>query len=170
MGTSSRPNLTFDYGAGKVSETGDKKLEFTPDPRPINIVPLLLSRLQFWKEHRQDKLVQIRADWDGEPPGTVLKLHVGPLGSGAPVVAASSTVDQVRDHWRKLIGIEMEAYGVHLACQEAVHPAPMFLCMKAVCDFADAQKKDDWQAYAAHTAARLFHRFVTEEWDRLFPR
>lgn len=163
------PDHTFDYGAGKIGETAEKKLEFLPDPRPINIYPLLLARLQFWKDHMQDRLARICEDWEGEPPGTVLKLHVGPLGSGAPVVAASPTVDQVRDHWRKLIGLEMEAYGVHLACQEAVHPPPMFLCMKSVCDFADAEKKDDWQSYAAYTAARLFYRFVTEEWDRLFP-
>ncbi len=98
------PDHTFDYGAGKLGETAEKKLEFRPDPRPINIYPLLLARLQFWKEHRQDRLAQIRDDWEGEPPDTVLKLHVGPLGSGARVVAASQTVDQVRDHWRNLSG------------------------------------------------------------------
>jgi hypothetical protein len=40
--------------------------------------------------------------------------------------------------------------------------------MKSICDFAEA-KDNAWQDYAAYTSAELCYRFVTEEWDRLFP-
>ncbi|WP_437667655.1 AAA family ATPase [Sorangium sp. So ce1182] len=162
------PDCTFDYGAGKWSSV-DNKLHFSPDPNPINIVPVLRSRLKDW-ELKGERLARIRERWQDQPADTVLRLHVGPLGSGAAVVSAQQPVATVRDHWRKLIGIEMEAYGAHLACQEVCNPPPMFLCMKSVCDFADPEKKDDWQHYAAYTAAQLCQVFLVEEWDRLFPR
>jgi nucleoside phosphorylase len=91
------------------------------------------------------------------------------LGSGPSVVDARKPVNEVLAHWRKLIGIEMEAHGVHLACHKVATREPAFVCMKSICDFA-AEKNDTWQLYAAFTAAQLFHRFVTAEWDTLFPR
>jgi nucleoside phosphorylase len=161
------PDITLDYGAGKISSV-DGKLHLRPDPNPIGIVPVLRDRLREWTlEH--ERLGRIRQGWQAKKPQTVLQVHVGPLGSGAAVVAAPQTVTAAQEHWRKLIGIEMEAYGVHLACQEAVNPPTMFLCMKSICDFAEPDKDDDWQHYAAFTAAQLFHAFVTEEWENLFP-
>jgi nucleoside phosphorylase len=162
------PATTFDYGAGKLTVI-DGKLHLSPDANPISIVPLLRERLEEWGLE-DERLAAIRRQWSGPKPNTVLKLHVGPLGSGAAVVAARETVDATKEHWRKLIGIEMEAYGVHHASQLAVHPPPMFLCMKSICDFAGPDKNDDWQDYAAFTAAQLCHRFLMEEWDTLFPR
>lgn len=162
------PAHTFDYGAGKVTSSNGK-LEFKPDPKPLDIHNRLLSRLQKWSSNR-NQLDAIYAEWQARKPSTVLNLHLGPLGSGAAVVAAYQTIDDIGLHWRKLIGVEMEAYGVHLACREAADPDPMFLCMKGICDFADSSKDDDWQDYAAFTSAQLFHRFLTEEWDNLFPR
>ena len=90
------------------------------------------------------------------------------MGSGAQVIDASKPVIDVLDHWRKLVGIEMEAYGVHLACVTAATPSPELLCMKSICDFA-AAKNDDWQDYAAYTAAELFYEFLKQEWETLFP-
>ncbi len=161
------PDILIDYGSGKRGTEAGAQV-FRPDPHPINLAPILRNRLRDW-QMKSGQLSWIRDRWQGAAPNTVLKLHVGPLGSGEAVVAADPVVDEVREHWRKLIGIEMEAYGVHFASQEAIHPPPMFLCLKSICDFADAEKKDDWQHYAAYTAAQLCQLFVTEEWERLFP-
>ncbi len=161
------PSTTFDYGAGKVTVV-DGKLHLSPDANPISIAAILRARLDEWRLE-EERLASIRSKWPGAKPNTVLKLHVGPLGSGAAVVAANDPVEATKEHWRKLIGIEMEAYGVHHASQVAINPPPMFLCMKSICDFAGPDKNDDWQDFAAYTAAQLFHQFVTEEWDTLFP-
>jgi nucleoside phosphorylase len=161
------PDCTFDYGSGKLKD-GGKRLRFAPDPKPLDIEPVLAGRFGAWNRE-EPHLAEIRKGWrGGQPPNTALKIHMGPLGSGAAVVAAQAPVAQVREHWRKLVGIEMEAYGVHLACKQASRNPPMFLCMKSICDFADAEKDDDWQHYAAYTAAQLFHAFVTDEWETLF--
>jgi nucleoside phosphorylase len=161
------PATTFDYGAGKLSVEGGK-LHLHPDSNPLHIAHILEVRLQEWALD-EERLAAIRRQWPGAKPSTVLKLHVGPLGSGAAVVAARETVDATKEHWRKLIGLEMEAYGVHHACNTVVHPPPMFLCLKSICDYAGPDKNDQWQDYAAFTAAQLCHAFLTEEWDRLFP-
>lgn len=159
-------DCTFDYGSGKIREDG-KRLRFVPDPKPLDCSPIVVDRLKHWtrETHHFDA---IRRDFR-PPPDWVLKLHVGPLGSGAAVVSAEAPLKQVSQHWRKLVGIEMEAYGVHLACKQAVREAPLFLCMKSVCDFADAKKDDDWQPYAAYTAAKLCERFLADEWENLKP-
>lgn len=41
-----------------------------------------------------------------------------------------------------------------------------FLCFKSICDFA-TDKGDDWQHYAAYTAAEVCYRFLIEEWEAL---
>jgi nucleoside phosphorylase len=125
----------------------------------------LLSRLNRWRVDRTE-LDNIYRKWPANKPPTVLKLHVGPLGSGSAVVADTAAIEDVREHWRKLIGIEMEAYAVHVACRDAIAPAPMFLCLKSICDFASG-KDDAWQSYAAYTAAELCHRFLAAEWEHL---
>lgn len=155
---------TFDYGAGKFTSL-DNKLHFSPDPRPLAIDSRLLARLQQWSG-KGKHFSEISLEWPAKRPPTALRMHVGPLGSGAAVLGTTEPIADTKNHWRKLIGIEMEAYGVHLACHTAVSPSPVFLCMKSVCDFADG-KTDDWQDYAAHTAANAFHRFIVEEWEDL---
>lgn len=159
------PSSTFDYGSGKITAE-DEKLRFAPDPNALRIEPRLLARLMHWSPDHPS-LDAIQRDWQGATPQTRLRLHVGPLGSGSAVLGTSLPIDDIRNQARKLIGVEMEAYGVHLACRESFDPAPMFLCMKSICDFA-AGKNDDWQDYAAYTAAQLCVRFLLEEWESLF--
>ncbi len=83
------------------------------------------------------------------------------------MIDSQRPIREVMDHWRKLIRVEMEAYAMHHACKDAVTPAPMYLCLKSICDFAE-NKGDTWQQYAAFTAAQLCYRFLIEEWENLF--
>lgn len=156
---------TFDYGAGKVA-TEEGKLIFKPDHKPLDIDATLNARLKDWQANRTE-LNDIYDSWIGQKPRTVLTLHVGPLGSGAAVIDNRGPVKDVMEHWRKLIGVEMEAYAVHRACKDAATPAPTYLCLKSICDFAE-KKEDAWQPYAAFTAAQLCYRFLVAEWENLF--
>jgi nucleoside phosphorylase len=159
---------TFDCSAGKLvphPETSSVRHLLLPDPKPISIQPAILARLTEWQ--RQDLyLGDIARSWQAKPPQSRLRLHIGPLASGSAVIDDKEAVEEVRAHWRKLVGIEMEAHGVHAACHETARPAPAFLCLKSVSDFAH-QKDDAWQEYAAYTAAHFCARFVIEEWERL---
>jgi nucleoside phosphorylase len=155
---------TFDYSSGKITTSGNA-VSFIPDPKPIGINARLLGRLKHWRTDRAS-LSEIQAGWPARKPRTTLEIHVGPLGSGSSVLATSKPIDDIVEHWRKLVGIEMEAYAVHVACRDAVEPPPAFLCLKSICDFA-TEKDDTWQEYAAYTAAQFCHRFLKVEWENL---
>lgn len=158
------PDCLFDYGSGKTRQQ-DGRVEFAPDPNPLALDSVLKGRIGEWRR-RGDVLREIEAGWPHARPKTALQMHVGPLGSGSQVLGERSRVKETLRHWRKLVGVEMEAYGVHLAADSAVRPAPMFICAKSICDFASG-KKDDWQEYAAYTSTAFLLRFLTEEFDGL---
>jgi nucleoside phosphorylase len=61
---------------------------------------------------------------------------------------------------RKLVGIEMETYGVFAAGRECTLPQPKVFALKSVCDFGDEEKNDSWQHYAAFTSAQALRVFV----------
>jgi len=157
---------TVDHGAGK-----DDTLPrgFRPDNRSIPIDPGLKARLQRWVNSRPEVLGDVLNGWPDKPPHPALNLHLGRLASGAAVVINPKTVERVTKQSRNMLGIDMEAYGVHVACREALSPGPLFLCMKSVSDFANQRKNDRWRHYAAYTAAQVCHRFLYDEWEDLFP-
>ena len=79
---------------------------------------------------------------------------MGPLGAADQVIDDPSRILEIQRNWRKLIGVEMETYGVYRACYESPDPKPRVVSFKAVCDFA-AEKTDSWQPYAAFMAAEF---------------
>lgn len=79
-------------------------------------------------------------------------VHFGTVASGQKVVTDDSFVDELRRTWRDLVGVEMEAVGVASAIHDDVRKVH-FLMMKGICDWADPEKNDDWQPYAAESAA-----------------
>jgi nucleoside phosphorylase len=54
----------------------------------------------------------------------------------------------------------MEAYGVYLAAQECSLPRPTCFSLKSVVDFADGDKNDRYQKYAAYTSAQTLKHFI----------
>jgi nucleoside phosphorylase len=78
-------------------------------------------------------------------------------------------VDEIKLQHRSLLGIEMEAYGLFAAAASAEFPRPTPIAIKSVCDFADEDKSDEFQAYAAYTSARalggFFERYMHEIGD-----
>jgi len=80
------------------------------------------------------------------------------MASGASVVAAREFAASIAGQHKDLLAIEMEGYAVMAAAECATAPAPIAIVIKSVCDFADAKKTDDWQAYAAYTSAAFADR------------
>lgn len=157
---------SVDYNSGKVViENGIR--DFQPDPYPIGLNPRLRSVLNRYRS-KQEVLAEIRSGWDGPTPNVPNRVHVGPLGAADQVIDDASRVLEIQRNWRKLIGVEMETYGVYRACHESPDPKPRVASFKAVCDFA-AEKSDSWQAYAAYVAAEFAVRFLKSEWESLWP-
>ncbi len=89
---------------------------------------------------------------DGSDGRVIPRVHIGPVLSGDKVLADTEAVDGLRRAWPKMIGVEMESLGVALT---AYTNGPGFLMVKAVSDYADTAKSDDWHRYAAAAAAQF---------------
>ena len=155
---------TFDSASGKIV-MGESGLYLQPDPNPLKVPARILNRLKSWSRQRQG-LDKIRASWPGLKPDTALNLHVGPLASASAVLTSDESVAVIVQHWRKLIGVDVEAHGVHLACHESCDPPPVFLCLKSICNFLEG-KNDNWRQYAAFTAMQALYHFLIDEWESL---
>jgi nucleoside phosphorylase len=157
---------SVDYNSGKVVMANGIR-EFQPDPYPIGLNPRLRSVLQKYRGSHP-LFGEIRTGWKGAVPTELNHLHVGPLGAADQVIDDSTRILEIQKNWRKLIGVEMETYGVYRAVHEAPEPKPRVVSFKAVCDFA-AEKSDSWQEYAAFMAAEFAIEFLRREWGALWP-
>lgn len=152
----------YDYGSGKIIDREGTK-DFMPSPQQIPVDTDLKALLQRW-ESSQEGMVGIGKLWKHD--GTfVPKLCLGVIATGAAVIQSSRFVDEIKEHSRKVVGLEMEAFGVCQAGRHATHPRPKVLIAKSVSDFADSEKRDDSQMLAAFTSAQFAYKFFTTESD-----
>ena len=126
-----------------------------------------------WSVHRADPRLlaaakQLRPEeWrplirESRPQPGQSQRHAGPICTGDKVVA-NGLMDQYRDVWTKLIGVEMEAGGVASAAFQAAN-APGFFMVRGVSDLADAEKDKSqthsWRIYACDVAAAYVLAFL----------
>ena len=126
-----------------------------------------------WSVHRASPALlaaakQLRPeDWqrfirEARPQAGTPQRHFGPICTGDKVVA-NGLLDQYREVWTKLIGVEMEAGGVASAAFQAAS-APGFLMVRGVSDLADPDKDKvqtgSWRAYACDVAAAYVEAFL----------
>lgn len=151
---------SWDYESGKHKIIGGKQV-FEPDPRSIPLNVDLKERL-LHLQSQKTFLTDIQSAWRGEKQDRLLELHIGPIASGAGVVQDENITAHIKKHSRKLIGLDMETYGVFFAAENSFLPRPIAMSIKSVCDFADKDKADNHQAYAAFTSAQYLFHFACE--------
>lgn len=92
-------------------------------------------------------------------------IHIGHMASGSTVVNSQEFLNkQVRSQFPRTAGLDMESYAVMYAAANAIAPRPSALVIKSVSDYADGEKSDDYQKFAAYTSAEfaklLYERFL----------
>lgn len=148
----------WDWGMGKWAHDSDEVV-FLPGPHHLSIDAAI--RAQMHRLSRDEpRLARIRAGWPGTKPLSELRVLIGPMASGAAVIAAQKMTDRIASYHRKLIGIEMEAYGVFAAAADGSRPITTALAVKGVSDFADEHKGDNWQAYAAYASVSILNEWA----------
>tara|TARA_R110002110_G_scaffold246221_1_gene462623 strand:- start:40 stop:651 length:612 start_codon:yes stop_codon:yes gene_type:complete len=148
----------WDFQSGKLRlEDKKAKMEFSPHQIPIS--HFLRSRFEQMTSDR-GIIADIVSKFGSNAPSG-FKLRVGPVASGASVMADGRVINEVREFQnRDLLGLEMEIYGMYAAAQQASSPQPKFLAIKGVCDFADPDKHDGAQRFAAFASAQVLSKYV----------
>ncbi len=149
-------NESWDYGSGKI-RTGENDNEYIlePDPHQICIDVRLKEYLLI---DFSELLYSIRREWNsrnGSKQTRDINIHIGALASGAAVIQTENIVTNfIQPHHRKVLGIDMETYAVYYAACNSVFK-PKFLSIKAVCDYANQYKNDNYQEYAAFVSIKF---------------
>jgi nucleoside phosphorylase/ActR/RegA family two-component response regulator len=160
----------WDWGSGKwVTQAKNPLLPislensesvFQPEPFQFSVDTKIIKVLDQIADDKQ-YLYNIRASYKG--PGSLttdINIHKGAVASGASVLSDKATFNSVKGQHRKLLGVEMEAYGMFSAVESASHPKPLPLCIKAVVDYGDLDKGDDHQEYGAYLSAQVVKRLL----------
>ncbi|WP_320203329.1 hypothetical protein [Agrobacterium rosae] len=111
-------------------------------------------------------LEAIRLEFEGTKPDTS-RIVLGPLASGSAVLSDGRIIQGVKGQHQELIGVEMEIYGIYAAAHAASSPQPAFLAVKGVCDFADPDKAEGYQRYAAYSSAQVLRLLLERYGNRL---
>lgn len=151
---------SWDYQSGKYSGAS---FEMAPHQLPLNSA----VRRRVLAVGTEEGLARVRSQWQGSPPTTALRIHAGPFASGSSVLANKEKLDALKLQHRKLIAIDMEAYGVYSAAADAPLPTPHALVIKGVSDFGDDEKSDSVRDYAAFASTSILRSFVEDEYGAL---
>lgn len=150
---------TWDYSSGKYVGGEDHEVSFLPDPKTIQMDRGLQGK--FVSSNYDDVLKKIQLEYRGEMHPEHLNIHFGKFACGVAVVASKEIVEQqVRAHSRKVLGLDMESYGVYYAALSS-SPNVKSIVIKSISDFADINKGDKDQEYAAYTSA-AFAKYLIE--------
>lgn len=157
----------FDGASGKIrtnKESGQPVFE--PD---IRQKPIDAELLNIFNRLQSDRNL-LTSIYEAYPittgkPNTQLSIHIGPIASVPAVISNKQEIDKLKIQGeRKLKGVEMEAYGMFYAACNAIKPLPKFVAtLKSISDFADAEKNDLYQEYAAFTSASLLKYLIINE-------
>lgn len=157
------PSEVWNYSSGKYveSKNGEESMiSFLPDPVSI---PLETKIREIVSQDFKERLFKIRSEAD-DAPGNELKVVIGPMACGAAVVANKDIVeDLIKKHHRKTVGLDMESYGIFFAAKNAVVTGTIPICIKSISDFADADKGDSAQKYAAFTSTLFAKKLIEED-------
>ncbi len=144
---------TWDYGSGKHEvKAGNPVFSVAPHQIPLD---LNLSSKVRLLAREPGVLAAIKSRWPSNKPGQELQVRLGPMASGAAVIADQSRVAEIEGHNRKVMAIDMESYAVFAAGVDACDPKPITVSIKGVSDLANEHKDSNSQAYAAYLAAEV---------------
>ena len=97
-------------------------------------------------------------------------VQIGPMACGSTVVANRQVLEkQVHSQFKDTMGLDMESYAVVYAALHSRDPRPVPLIVKSVCDYANSEKSDQYQKFAAYTSCEfaklLYERSLPMEDD-----
>ncbi|SEA55063.1 Nucleoside phosphorylase [Xylanibacter ruminicola] len=155
----------WDGASGKIKTDEEGNAIFYPDYHELPLdtdVQAIVTRLKSDRPLLNN--IEEGYAYTAGKPQTRLQLHLGPIASVPAVLSRKEEVDKIQVHCRKLLGIEMEGFGVFYAASNSAHPRPQYtVLVKSVSDYADTEKSDDFQDYAMYTSAEFAKHVIMHE-------
>jgi len=154
---------SWDWQSGKYVNKNGNDFEIAPHQLPMqetfrNPLISLKRNVSFWNAFSS-------ASQSLKVP--IPKLIIGPMATGASVVADERITQKIREEQHKnVVGVDMETYAVYAAAAAASYKVHA-LSIKSVCDKADVEKNDDYQPYAAKISAKAVVQLITEHGRQL---
>lgn len=136
---------------------------------PHQLYPPVSLRTHVEQIRKETEALQNIACRYPDAPTDVVRVVIGPLASGSAVLADGEVLNEIKAQHRELVGVEMEVYGMYAAASVSSRPQPLPFALKAVCDFADPDKNDKHQRYAAYTSANVLRLLMEKFAPRLIP-
>ena len=147
------PDVIWNYASGKFVSAENAEITFGDVgflPRPVAL------RLD-------DEILSILKELENSPDNEFF-LHIGPMACGNSVVANRDVVNkQIHSLFPKTVGLDMESYSIFYAAYNSTDPKPKAIVIKSICDFADSEKSDKYQKFAAYTSSQ-FAKFLYEKY------
>jgi nucleoside phosphorylase len=152
------------YEHAKITDSGGDgaKVKYQHRGLPLDVDVTLWEAAAFLKNDPDCPWAKIPVPRPASPCQlpTVHADHEFKIGSGDKLVASEFAEARewlLREFGKDALGLEMESFGVSIACRKAARP---FLLVKASQDPAtsakdDVSTKDEWRHYAASVAAKF---------------
>ena len=139
------PDVVWDYSSGKFVAAKRANVNFggvgfIPRPHFVNTDEAILGAVELAMES----------------PKNECHVHIAPMACGSTVVANSEIVEkQIHSQYSNTAALDMESYAAMYAVKAAPEPKPRGVVIKSVCDYADEEKSDQYQKFAAFTSAQF---------------
>ncbi len=150
-------NQIWDYESGKKTEDSNGQFIFKPDNKLLPTDIGVLAKLTEFANKTKYR-IEIYDEYQGSKPDAYFNVHFGSVGSGPYVLSSKNYMEELLKKDRKLIGIDMEGYGVYKAAQFHNGTKPIFI--KSVTDFGDIKKGDNFQQYASYISAKFVIEYI----------
>lgn len=156
---------TWNYESGKYKyKMKPKSTVFEPNPEQIDIhsdLVHVINELSINEPLLEKIKNDFTTDAKNSQPKKDLKVFFGPMASGSAVVADERKVQDIRRNNRKLIGIDMETFGVYYAAKAIRSDyQTKVISIKSISDFADTRKSDKYRKFAAFTSSRFTYELI----------
>ena len=149
---------SWDYGSGKIKPKQNKdKNYYTFEPAP-NMISINANIKDKMDNLSKDILDEVANQWNMENKHDTITpdIHIAPLPSGSSVISDPELFNEIiKPQNRKCAGIDMETYGVYYAVKHTTTKTIDFLSIKAVSDFADSEKNDNYHEKCCFLSARF---------------
>lgn len=147
-------NYVYDYGLGKITPTGEERR-----PQQFPTDRFLYGRALAFEYNDWRSKITLEPPKRAKRDTPFPKVHFGAIACGNKVLADGMTLNELVKECPELKAYAMEGAGVAGAANHQSSPL-RFLEIRSICDYANPEKNDKWQAFAAEAAAAFTISFL----------